>query len=154
ARRGRARGGDGAGARGAAPEQHAVARAHRHRPHRLQGHAEADAVRPGRRLAAGRGGAMRVDYSEWEGARPRDAEFLKQLMEIYRNLLLQTGGDVDEALRWMEHFGREYGFFDENFTVEDFKKLLEETGEARRTARGFEMTPRGERRIRQDSLNE
>jgi hypothetical protein len=69
-------------------------------------------------------------------------------------LLLQTGGDVDEALRWMEHFGREYGFFDENFSIEDFKKLLEETGEARRTPRGFEMTPRGERRIRQDSLNE
>ena len=97
---------------------------------------------------------MRFDYSKWKGPKPGDAEFLKQMMEIYRNLLLQTGGDVDEALRWMEHFGREYGFFDENFSIEDFKKLLEESGEARRTPRGFEMTPRGEKRIRQDSLNE
>src|SRR5207244_3856754 len=97
---------------------------------------------------------MRFDYSKWKGPKAGDVEFLRQLMEIYRNLLLQTGGDVDEALRWMEHFGREYGFFDENFTVEDFKKLLEESGEARRTRRGFETTPKGERRIRQDSLNE
>jgi len=97
---------------------------------------------------------MRFDYTKWKGPKPGDVEFLKQLMEIYRNLLLQTGGDVDEALRWMEHFGREYGFFGESFTLEDFKKLLEETGEARRTPRGFEMTPKGERRIRQDSLNE
>ena len=49
--------------------------------------------------------AMRFDYSGWKGPRPGDIEHLRQLMEIYRNLLLQTGGDVDEALRWMEHFG-------------------------------------------------
>ncbi len=97
---------------------------------------------------------MRFDYTQWKGRGPGDAEFLKQLMEIYRNLLLQTGGDVDEALKWMEHFGREYGFFNEKFGIDDFKKLLEESGEAQETAQGFQMTPRGERRIRQDSLNE
>src|SRR5216110_2443405 len=64
---------------------------------------------------------MRFDYSKWKGPKAGDVEFLRQLMEIYRNLLLQTGGDVDEALRWMEHFGREYGFFDGNFSLEDFK---------------------------------
>ncbi|HTR97995.1 MAG TPA: VWA domain-containing protein [Candidatus Acidoferrales bacterium] len=97
---------------------------------------------------------MRFDYTKWRGPKPGDLEHLKQLMEIYRNLLLQTGGDVDEALRWMEHFGREYGFFDENFGIEEFKKLLEESGEVQRTGQGFQVTPRGERRIRQDSLNE
>ena len=97
---------------------------------------------------------MRFDYSKWKGPKPGDEAFLKQLMDIYRNLLLQTGGDVDEALRWMEHFGREYGFFGEKFSIEDFKKMLEDSGEVRRTREGFEMTPRGERRIRQDSLNE
>jgi len=97
---------------------------------------------------------MRFDYSHWKGPKPGDLEFLKQLMDIYRNLLLQTGGDVDEALRWMEHFGREYGFFNDKFTLEDFKKMLEDSGEAARTSQGFAMTPKGERRIRQDSLNE
>src|SRR5436309_2698771 len=75
-------------------------------------------------------------------------------MEIYRNLLLQTGGDVDEALRWMEHFGEQYGFFNEKFGIADFKKRLEQSGEAQRTPRGFQITPKGEKRIRQDSLNE
>lgn len=97
---------------------------------------------------------MRFDYSKWKGPRPDDIEYMRQLMEIYRNLLLQTGGDVDEALKWMEHFGKEYGFFNDKFGLEDFKKLLEETGEARSEGEGFQMTPKGERRIRQDSLNE
>ena len=56
---------------------------------------------------------MRFDYSKWRGPKPQDLEFIQQLMEIYRNLLLQTGGDVDEALRWMEHFGEQYGFFND-----------------------------------------
>ena len=97
---------------------------------------------------------MRFDYSQWHGPSPGDLEFIRQLMEIYRNLLLQTGGDADEALRWMEHFGEQYGFFNEQFGIADFKKLLEQTGEAERTAQGFKVTPKGEKRIRQDSLNE
>ena len=97
---------------------------------------------------------MRFDYSKWKGPRPDDIEYVRQLMEIYRNLLLQTGGDVDEALKWMEHFGKEYGFFNEKFGLEEFKKLLEDSGEARPEGEGFQMTPKGERRIRQDSLNE
>ena len=97
---------------------------------------------------------MRINYSKWQGPRPDDLAFIKQLMEIYRNLMLQTGGDADEALRWMEHFGEQYGFFNDKFTFEDFKKLLEKSGEVERTPRGYQVTPRGERRIRQDSLNE
>jgi uncharacterized protein with von Willebrand factor type A (vWA) domain len=97
---------------------------------------------------------MRFDYSKWQGPRPEDVQFIKQLMEIYRNLLLQTGGDADEALRWMEHFGEQYGFFNDRFGIADFKKLLEHTGEVERTPQGFKITPKGEKRIRQDSLNE
>ncbi len=97
---------------------------------------------------------MRFDYSKWKGPRPEDVEFIRQLMEIYRNLLLQTGGDVEEALRWMEQFGEQYGFFNETFGIADFRKLLEESGEAERTSRGLRLTPKGERRIRQNSLNE
>ena len=97
---------------------------------------------------------MRFDYGKWQGPRPEDLEFIRQLMEIYRNLLLQTGGDAEEALRWMEHFGEQYGFFNEGFGMADFKKLLEKSGEVERTPQGLKVTPKGERRIRQDSLNE
>lgn len=97
---------------------------------------------------------MHFDYSKWEGPRPEDLEFMRQMMDIYRNLLLQTGGDAEEALKWMEHFGEEYGFFNEKFGIADFKKMLEQSGEAERTPKGFQVTPKGEKRIRQDSLNE
>ncbi len=97
---------------------------------------------------------MRLQYTKWQGPKPGDDEFQKQLMEIYRNLLLQTGGDADEALRWMEHFGEQYGFFNDKFGIDDFKKMLEESGEAERTTQGFQVTPKGEKRIRRDSLNE
>ena len=97
---------------------------------------------------------MRFDYTRWRGPRPEDIEFIKQLMEIFRNLLIQTGGDADEALRWMEHFGEQYGFFNDGFGIADFKKLLEKSGEVERTPQGLQITPKGERRIRQDSLNE
>jgi uncharacterized protein with von Willebrand factor type A (vWA) domain len=97
---------------------------------------------------------MRFDYTRWKGPRPEDVRFLEQLMDIYRNLLLQSGGDVDEALRWMEHFGEQYGFFNDRFGMADFKKMLEQSGEVERTGQGFQVTPKGERRIRQDSLNE
>ena len=97
---------------------------------------------------------MRFDYGKWKGPRPDDIAFIKELMDIYRNLLLQTGGDVEEALKWMEHFGEQYGFFNDTFGVEQFRKMLEETGEAQSSPKGMQMTPKGERRIRQDSLNE
>jgi len=97
---------------------------------------------------------MLFDYSKWQGPDLKDLQFQKQLMEIYRNLLLQTGGDVEEALRWMGHFGEQYGFFNERFGLADFRKMLEQSGEVERSARGLQVTPRGERRIRQDSLDE
>ena len=97
---------------------------------------------------------MRFDYTKWQGPKPGDDAFRKQLMDIYRNLLLQTSGDVDEALKWMEHFGEQYGFFSESFGIDDFKAMLEDSGEAQRTPQGFTMTPKGDKRIRQDSLNE
>jgi len=97
---------------------------------------------------------MLFDYSKWKGPRPEDLQFRKQLMEIFRNLLLQTGGNVEEALHWMQHFGEQYGFFNERFGMADFKKLIQESGEVERTPRGLQVTPKGERRIRQDSLDE
>ena len=68
---------------------------------------------------------MLFDYSKWKGPRPEDLQLQKQLMEIYHNLLLQTGGDVEEALRWMEHFGEQYGFFNERFGLADQRSGLE-----------------------------
>jgi uncharacterized protein with von Willebrand factor type A (vWA) domain len=97
---------------------------------------------------------VRFLYRRWTGPSPEDREFIRQLMQIYQNLLLQTAGDAEEALRWMERFGKQYGFFDESFGIEDFKRLLEQTEQIKRTPKGLQVTAKGEGRIRQDSLNE
>jgi uncharacterized protein with von Willebrand factor type A (vWA) domain len=97
---------------------------------------------------------LRFDYTRWQGPKPGDEEFLRQMLRVWRDLLLQTGGDAEEARRWMEHFGGEYGWFDGGFTLDDLLKRLEDEGEVRSTEQGLEMTPQGEHRIRQDSLNE
>jgi hypothetical protein len=57
---------------------------------------------------------MRFDYSKWQGPRPEDVRFIKQLMDIYRNLMLQTGGDaagaaLDGALRRAVRFNDTFG---------------------------------------------
>jgi uncharacterized protein with von Willebrand factor type A (vWA) domain len=54
----------------------------------------------------------------------------------------------------MEYFGEQYGFLNDQFGIDDFKNMLKESGEVERTPRGFKVTPKGEKRIRQDSLNE
>ncbi len=99
---------------------------------------------------------MKLRYSDWSGDNRSNPDFLKALFRIYNDLLLQTSGDVEEALRWMETLGKEYGFFDDKFGVEDFKKLLEESGmiKAKGQGQGYEVTSRGERAIRKSALNE
>ena len=66
---------------------------------------------------------MRFRYGKWKGG--PDPEFLKALLDLYHQLLLQTNGDVDRALDELADIGEQYGFFDDKFSIEDFKKLLE-----------------------------
>ena len=67
---------------------------------------------------------MRFRYTQWQGGWEDNAEFRRALLNLYHHLLLQSNGDVDEALENLERIGEYYGFFDENFTIEDFKKWL------------------------------
>ena len=98
---------------------------------------------------------MRLRYSDWTGQKKDTPGFLQALLRIYNDLLLQTSGDVEEALHWMEVLGKEYGFFDDNFGIEDFKKLIEEAGLVRRgQGQAYEVTSKGERAIRKAALNE
>ena len=99
---------------------------------------------------------MRLRYSRWTREQRLTPEFFRALMRIYHDLLLQTSGDVEEALRWMDQVGRAYGFFDPQFGIEEFKKLLEESGLVRREGPGgaFAVTSRGERAIRRSALRE
>lgn len=98
---------------------------------------------------------MHVRYSQWDDSITKQMT-LKNLMKLFTHLLTQSAGDVDKALKWMEYLGKRYGFFDENFGLEDFKEYLQEQNYVRsndKTQR-FELTDKGEQKIRTDAFEE
>jgi uncharacterized protein with von Willebrand factor type A (vWA) domain len=83
------------------------------------------------------------------------AKFLQQLEKIFQHLLLQTDGDVDEALSWLEKLGERYGWFSERFSIDDFRRWLEKRRMvAAAPGGGMSLTPHGERALRISSLED
>ena len=96
---------------------------------------------------------MDLRYSQWDDRILRDLNFLKNLLSLYNRLLLMTDGDVDEALRALEELGDRFGFFNDKFTMEDFKKRLKEEEVIRDENGKTVLTRKGEKMIRKDSLD-
>ncbi len=98
---------------------------------------------------------MRFRYGAWTGGAWGDPEFLKALLNLYHQLLLQTNGDVDDAFDALEQIGERYGFFGKDFDLEKFKEWLKQNDAVREVEPGKHvLTGRGERAIRRDSLQE
>jgi uncharacterized protein with von Willebrand factor type A (vWA) domain len=97
---------------------------------------------------------VRVRYLDWkEGAR-RLADRLRLLMRLLAFLLVREDGDVDRALEILGMLGRRHGLFDEDLSFEDFKEHLGSAKLVAASPAGFSLTPRGERFIRAESLNQ
>jgi Ca-activated chloride channel family protein len=96
---------------------------------------------------------MRIVYSKWEGLPPGKRPTFKQLLRLFNHLLLQTGGNVEEALRWMERLGKRYKLFGKDMSFEKFVRELEEQGIIRAVEGEPELTRKGERIIREDALS-
>lgn len=96
---------------------------------------------------------MQFSYSQF------DPSFFHQLsmekiMKLFLDLLTQTDGDVDQALDWLERLWKHHDFFGGKYTIEDFKKFLEEQGTIRAAAEGFELTGKGELQIRRAAFDD
>lgn len=83
-----------------------------------------------------------------------DAQRLEELMSLFSYLLLQTSGDVEEAIEWLRSIAKEYGIFDETLTVEDLIQKLKEMGIIEEIDDVKTLTTKGVQRIRQDALKE
>jgi uncharacterized protein with von Willebrand factor type A (vWA) domain len=92
-------------------------------------------------------------YSKWDERLIKNVNFLRNLLSLYNRLLLMTDGNVDEALRALEELGERFGFFNSEFTPEDFRKHLLESDAVQEVSGKHVLTRRGERMIRQDSLD-
>lgn len=97
---------------------------------------------------------MRIRYLDWKEGSRRLLDRLKLLKQIFSYLLIREEGDVNRALEILRILGERYGLFDEDFTFEDLKRELVSEKLVAATPQGFALTPRGERFIRTQSLNQ
>src|SRR6266513_3666423 len=89
-----------------------------------------------------------------------DPDLIRQLLaemglrRLFNNLLLQSGGDVEEAMRWMRRL-QERGYLDPDVDLDAFFARLTEENVIGQDADGnLVLAAGGERQIRRDALDE
>jgi len=97
---------------------------------------------------------MRLRYSQWREDSTTDEQRLQQMVSLFSHLVVQTSGDVQEALEWLKQLAEEYGLFDETMSMEDLIDKLREMGIIEDAQTGMHLTNKGVQRIRQDALRE
>jgi uncharacterized protein with von Willebrand factor type A (vWA) domain len=97
---------------------------------------------------------MRLRYSQWREDSNTDEQRLQQMVSLFSHLVVQTSGDVQEALDWLKQLAEEYGLFDENMSMDDLIDKLREMGIIEEAQSGIHLTNAGIQRIRQDALRE
>lgn len=97
---------------------------------------------------------MRFRYSKWTPDSKTDSQRIESLMSLFSYLMVQTSGDVEEALDMLRHLAKEYGIFDEELSMEDLIAKLKEKGIIEEVKDMLILTTRGVQQIRQDALNE
>ncbi len=96
---------------------------------------------------------MQFRYSKFDPRFSR-REDLEKVMKLFLELLMQTDGNVEQALDWLERLWEQHNFFGGELTIEDFKKYLEDQAVAVRATSGFKLTEKGEQRIRTAAFEE
>jgi uncharacterized protein with von Willebrand factor type A (vWA) domain len=95
---------------------------------------------------------MEYRYAKWDPELLKRLAGTRDMMKVFNFLLLQTNGDVEQALKYLEQL-KGKGYLPADWNIEEFKKQLEEEGYVKKDPRGRRMlTARGEQRIRFDAL--
>ena len=97
---------------------------------------------------------MRFLYTKWTPQSQTDEQRLQGLMQLFSHLLVQTSGDVEEAMEWLRQLAEEYCIFDENLSMEDLVQKLKEMGIIEEVNNTPVLTTKGVQKIRQDALRE
>jgi Ca-activated chloride channel family protein len=72
---------------------------------------------------------MQTTYSRWiEGKSQRAEDRLKELINLFHELLLKASGDANEALQWMQYLNEQYGIFGPDMTYDMFLDELKRQG--------------------------
>ena len=90
-------------------------------------------------------------YTKWFEQLAQIEQKFDQLFNLFRQLLLQTNGDVNEALNWMTNLNNRYHFTD---GLDDFIDKLKEEGLISDQDDVFILTGKGNQTIRKTAFNE
>src|SRR4030088_3460085 len=76
------------------------------------------------------------------------------LLRLFNQLVLASGGDVDEAMNWMRYLQQE-GYLSEEVDLEDLSASLEDQQLIGRDSEGgMSLTTGGERKIRKSAFED
>lgn len=82
-------------------------------------------------------------------------DLIRDLLRIYRQLLLVLDGDAEEALDQLDRIAQHYGLWRDGIDRERFEQLLEATREVRRDANGtMQLSTRGEQALRKQAFDD
>jgi uncharacterized protein with von Willebrand factor type A (vWA) domain len=90
-------------------------------------------------------------YTKWFKEAENLQKAFDQLFELFRNLLLQTNGDVNEAMHWMTMLNNRHHFTD---ALDEFIEKLKEEGLISEQDNIYVLTGKGNQSIRKASFNE
>src|SRR3990170_2671910 len=97
---------------------------------------------------------MRFRYTKWTPESQTDEQRLESLMSLFSYLLIQTSGDVEEAMDWLRQLAEQHGLFDENLSMEELIQKLKEHGIIEEIEGMPVLTTKGVQKIRQDALRQ
>ena len=96
---------------------------------------------------------MKFIYAKWDDKLFKALKGLSDLMSVFNFLLMRLNGNVEDVLKMMEDLQAE-GYLDSEHDLEQFKKQLEENRLIKKTRKGFGLTPKGERNLRNDAFEQ
>lgn len=105
-----------------------------------------------------------IRFSEFTG---QAKSIFDKLFDIFKELILHTSGDVDQALDWLREIDKEYGITTEEYTIDDFIEDLKAKGYLREELEnpygdgsgdgqgsGLNITAKTERALRSSALEQ
>src|SRR5690554_1957878 len=78
----------------------------------------------------------------------------ERLLKIFLELITHTSGDFEEAFRWLEQLDDEYGLTTPEYTLEDFRRDLEENRYIKKDGQQTVLSGKGEQLISQRALEQ
>lgn len=96
---------------------------------------------------------MRFRYSEWDEDLIRRLLAQRDLLRLFNYLLLQTNGDVNEALRWMRYLQKQ-GILSADLDLAEFERKLKQDRIVQEKDKRLTLTPKGEKQIRQSTFDQ